>query len=163
MCTKVVNTGKNPWHFSKKSNNVALLSLPLSTTSPSHHYHNNLQEENSWRHYDFQYQNSAGINPVLRIRFGKELNRADLNSTTRIWIGCVYGCVSCSVMPDSATPWIATHQAPLSMEFSRQEDWSGLPFPSPGDLPNPGTEPRYSVLWADSWQSWATREALWIG
>ena len=34
------------------------------------------------------------------------------------------------------------HQAPLSMGFSRQEYWSGLPFPSPGNLPNPGTEPR---------------------
>ena len=39
-----------------------------------------------------------------------------------------------------ATPWTVTHQAPLSMEFSRQEYWSGLPFPSPGDLPDPGIE-----------------------
>ena len=37
-----------------------------------------------------------------------------------------------------ATPWTIVHQAPLSMGFSRQESWSGLPFPSPGDLPNPG-------------------------
>ena len=37
-----------------------------------------------------------------------------------------------------ATPWTVAHQAPLSMGFSRQEYWSGLPFPSPGDLPNPG-------------------------
>ena len=36
------------------------------------------------------------------------------------------------------TPWTVTHKAPLSMEFSRQGYWSGLPFPSPGDLPNPG-------------------------
>ena len=40
-----------------------------------------------------------------------------------------------------ATPWTAAHQAPRSMGFSRQEYWSGLPFPSPGDLPNPGIEP----------------------
>ena len=40
-----------------------------------------------------------------------------------------------------ATPWTVTCQAPQSMGFSRQECWSGLPFPSPGDLPNPGTEP----------------------
>ena len=39
------------------------------------------------------------------------------------------------------TPWTITHQAPLSMGFSRQEYWSGLPFPSPGDLPNMGIEP----------------------
>ena len=36
------------------------------------------------------------------------------------------------------TPWTVAHQAPLSMRFSRQEYWRGLPFPSPGDLPNPG-------------------------
>ena len=35
-------------------------------------------------------------------------------------------------------PWSVTHQAPLSKEFSRQEDWRGLPYPSPGDLHNPG-------------------------
>ena len=39
------------------------------------------------------------------------------------------------------TPWTAAHQAPLSMEFPRQEYWSGLSFPSLGDLSNPGTEP----------------------
>ena len=39
-----------------------------------------------------------------------------------------------------ATPWTVVHQAPLSMEFSRQNYWSGLPCPSPGDLPNPGIE-----------------------
>ena len=47
----------------------------------------------------------------------------------------------CSVVSDSATPWTVAHQAPLSMEFSREEYWSGLPFPSPGDLPNPEIEP----------------------
>ena len=40
-------------------------------------------------------------------------------------------CCLCSVMPDSATPWTAAHQAPRSMGFPRQEHWSGLPFPSP--------------------------------
>ena len=49
-----------------------------------------------------------------------------------------------------ATPWTAAHQAPLSMKFSRQGYWRGLPFPSPGDLPNPGIEPRSPVLQADS-------------
>ena len=44
-------------------------------------------------------------------------------------------------MSNSATPWIVTHWAPLSMGFSRQEYWSGLPFPPPGDLPDPGIEP----------------------
>ena len=41
-----------------------------------------------------------------------------------------------------ATPWIVARQVPLSMEFCRQEYWSGLPCPSPGDFPNPGIEPK---------------------
>ena len=45
---------------------------------------------------------------------------------------------SCLIL---ATPWTVAHQAPLSMGFSRQEYWSGLPFHSPGDLPDPGIEP----------------------
>ena len=45
-------------------------------------------------------------------------------------------------MSDSfATSWIVAHQAPLSLGFPRQEYWSGLPFPSPGDLPDPGIKP----------------------
>ena len=44
------------------------------------------------------------------------------------------------------TPWTVAYQAPLSMGFSRQVYWSGLPFPSPGDLPNPGIEPRSPAL-----------------
>ena len=49
-----------------------------------------------------------------------------------------------------ATPWTITRQAPLSMEFSRQEYWSGLPFPSPGDLSDAGIEPGSPALQADS-------------
>ena len=49
-----------------------------------------------------------------------------------------------------ATPWTVAHQASPSMGFSRQEYWSGLPFPSPGDLPYPGTEPRSPTLEADT-------------
>ena len=46
--------------------------------------------------------------------------------------------------------WTVAQQAPLSTGFSRQEYWSGLPFPSPGDLPNPGVEPGSPALQADS-------------
>ena len=49
----------------------------------------------------------------------------------------------------SAIPWTVAHQVPLSMEFSRQEYWSGLPFPSPGDLPNPEMKPASPALLAD--------------
>ena len=48
------------------------------------------------------------------------------------------------------TPWTVDCQDPLSMGFSRREYWSGLPFLSPGDLPNPGIEPRSPTLQADS-------------
>ena len=64
------------------------------------------------------------------------------------------------------TPRTVAHQSPQSMGFSRQEYWSGLPFPSPGDPPNPGTEPRSPALQADAlriagrcFTVWATREA----
>ena len=52
--------------------------------------------------------------------------------------------------PTFATPWTVAHQAPLSMEFSRQEYWNGLLFPTPGDLPDPGIEPASPALQADS-------------
>ena len=48
------------------------------------------------------------------------------------------------------TSWTIAHQAPPSMEFSRQQYWSGVPFPSPGDLPDPGIEPRSPALRADT-------------
>ena len=49
-----------------------------------------------------------------------------------------------------ATPWAAAYQASPSIGFSRQEYWSGLPFPSPGDLPDPGIEPGSPALEADA-------------
>ena len=49
-----------------------------------------------------------------------------------------------------AIPWTVVYQASLSMGFSRQEYWSGLPFPSPGDLPDPRIEPRSPALQADA-------------
>ena len=52
--------------------------------------------------------------------------------------------------PSLATPWTVVLQAPLSMGFPRQEYWSDLPFPSPGDLPDRGIRPRSPVLQADS-------------
>ena len=63
---------------------------------------------------------------------------------------CVCVCVCVSVSPsvtlDSSTTWTVAHQAPLSMGFPKQEYWSGLLFPSAGDLPDPGTEPTSPAL-----------------
>ena len=58
----------------------------------------------------------------------------------------VHACQSCPTL----TPWTAACQAPQFTGFSRQEHWSGLPCPPPGDLPNPGMEPRSPALQADS-------------
>ena len=74
----------------------------------------------------------------------KLLPRTKMKSLSRVWL--------------FVTPWIVAYQAPPSLEFSRQEYWSGLPFPFPGDLPNPGIEPGSSTLQADAY-FWATREA----
>ena len=56
----------------------------------------------------------------------------------------MYACVLSHVQL-FVTPWTAAHKPPLSMEFSRQEYWSGLPFPTPEDLPYPGIEPASPV------------------
>ena len=53
----------------------------------------------------------------------------------------MHACLVAQSCRLSVTPWTVSLQAPLSMGLSRQEYWSGLPFPSPGDLPNPGIEP----------------------
>ena len=57
---------------------------------------------------------------------------------------CVCVC-ACLVMSDSTTPWTVACQAPLFVGFSRQPYWSGLPFPTPGDLLNPGIEEKSCI------------------
>ena len=61
--------------------------------------------------------------------------------------------------PTLATPWAVACQASVTMGFSRQEYWSGLPFPSPGDLPDPGIEPGVSCIAGRFFTNWAMREA----
>ena len=77
----------------------------------------------------------------------------NLHCTEQPLIDKVKVCQFLSGVQLFASPWTVAHQAPLSMEFSRQESWSGQPFPSPGDLPNPGIEPRSPALQADSLSS----------
>ena len=66
------------------------------------------------------------------------------------YISCIGGGLVTKSCPTLATPWTVACQASLSMGSSRQEYWSGFPFPSTGDLPEPGTEPGSPVLQADS-------------
>ena len=68
---------------------------------------------------------------------------------TRLFGGGFGGLVARSC-PTLAISWTVTCQAPLSIGFSRQEYWSGLPFPPPGDLPDPGIEPWSPALYADA-------------
>ena len=74
---------------------------------------------------------------------------------------CIYVVVqSLSHVQLFVTPWTVAHQTPLFIEFSRQEHWSGLPFPPPRDLPDSGTEPMSAVLQADSLPSEPPRRSL---
>ena len=66
-----------------------------------------------------------------------------------VCVWCV--CSVASVVSDSVMLWTRAHQAPLSMRFSQQECWSGLPYPPPGDLPNPGIEPMSLCLLHCRW------------
>ena len=59
-------------------------------------------------------------------------------------------CVLVPQLCPTIIPWTIASQTPLSKGYSKQEYWSGLPFPSPGDLPDPGIKPRFPLLQADS-------------
>ena len=80
---------------------------------------------------------------------GKNIISKALN---KYWLKSVFCCLpavllfSCKVVFDSVTSWTIAHQASLFMQFSRQEYWSVLPFPLPGDLPDPGIKPTSSAF-----------------
>ena len=86
----------------------------------------------------------------LRISFITNITNDDMMSMGRVkitsWMCCSVA-LSCSTL---VTQWTVVHQAPLTMGFLRQEHWSGLPFTSPGDFPNPGIAPRSPALQVDS-------------
>ena len=69
---------------------------------------------------------------------------------------------SCSILSNFVAPWTVAYQAPLSMIFSRQECWSGLPFPFPGYLPHPGIEPGSLSFQADALPSEPPGNSLFI-
>ena len=95
--------------------------------------------------------------------FGKPIKNIHLNGYTCVYVAEFLHCLpeiitilligyseseakSLSCVRLFETLWTVAHQAPPSMGFSRQEYWSGVPFPSPGDLPDPGSEPVFPVL-----------------
>ena len=111
--------------------------------------------------FSFRESDSKGSLPCRRERAKKEMCKSHHPSNGESWLlwfwastpgrsqdPCHYhiSCVCVHVQSLShvwlfSTPWTVAHQAPLSMGFPRKEYWSGLPFPTPGDLPDPGTEP----------------------
>ena len=89
-----------------------------------------LQVENHWFKailWKQHYQGQCSTSPEF-----KNYDKVKVKSLSRVWL--------------FAIPWTVVYQASLSMGFSRQEYWRGVPFPSPGDLPDPGIEPRSSAL-----------------
>ena len=79
-------------------------------------------------------------------------SKTQLNQINKCAVLSHFSCVHLFV-----TLWTAAHQAPLSMRFFRQDYWSGLPFPTPGDLPNPGMEPT-NILKRERELSWSQTE-----
>ena len=89
------------------------------------------------------------------ISLNEKICKGRLNGLNPFFAGTICVCVCVCVSHSGhiqlfATPWTVAHQAPLSMKVSRQEYWSGLPFPSPGHHPDPGIKPRSSALQVDS-------------
>ena len=100
-------------------------------------------EDLSERDWEEKELREFGINQVLRSSGHTSSLISDWAQRNLGWgteMVPLCGCVLSRVWL-FATPWTVAHQAPLSMEFSRQEYWSGVPFPSPGHLPNPRIEP----------------------
>ena len=89
-----------------------------------------------------------GTKTVVQNLVFKEQEKASLTETSITLLQCIVK--SLSRVRLFVIPWTVVYQASLSMGFSRQEYWSGWPFPSPGDLPDPGTEPRSPALQADA-------------
>ena len=77
------------------------------------------------------------------------------------WRICTCCCLVAKVMSDSVTPWTIAHQAPLSMGFPRQGYRSGLPLPSPGNLPDPGVKPTSPALADRFFMTEPPRKPMW--
>ena len=81
--------------------------------------------------------------------------------TSHVIVGGHVCALSLSHVPLFVTPWTIACQAPLSMGFPRQEYWSGLPFPPPGDLPDPGIEPKSPVACALAGRFFTAKPPVW--
>ena len=99
----------------------------------------------------FRIDKENGPEILIIIIYSQEKIKFKISTWKRCWIQLKSESVSHSVMFETfVTPWTLARHTPLSMEFSRQEYWSGMPFPSPEDLPNLGIEPMSPALQVDS-------------
>ena len=119
----------------------------VSVFSASHPQHTARQQTQPQKFTKLFYLFWFFVQQKLLVDVANNLIHAEFNFV------CVCVCQSLSHVRLFATPWTVAHQVPLSMEFSRQEYWSGLPFPSPRDLPHSGIESGYPALQAYSFRS----------
>ena len=146
-----------PWEFCQERERmlIALVWVNYSTLKNSHPWKSHLPEKVHRDRTSLGHQPVPVMGKVAFLHQGME--SAGIHRTTNsggqwhwsetFWFYFV--CQSLSHVRFFATLWTVAHQVPLSVGFSRQEHWSGLPFPSPGDLPHPGIRPRSSVLQVD--------------
>ena len=142
--------GKNTCHLAA----IKLQSLPMVSPKNSG-CENKILVSDSWG----AYQRNDFSEPKLL-----QLSMCRKCFILWLWISCCC-CCCCLVAklhPTLASPRTVAYQAPLSMGFPRQEYWSGLPFPSPGNLPDPGIRPVFPALVGRFVATSITCEALWI-
>ena len=113
------------------------MSKNIHVDTPQRHIERKLELVHNWRTHSY-----------LLPHWASEIKKVEY--------GHLGGLVAKSC-PALATTWTVARQGPLSMGFSRQGYWSGLPVPSPGDLPDPGIKPRSPALWEDSLET-----GLWV-
>ena len=107
------------------------------------------------QHYSWQKENKNNNNLWFITCFPIHL----ISFPTTLWNSCWW--FSRQVVSSSCNAWTVAHQAPVSMGFSRQEYWNGLPFPSPGSLPDPRIQPGSPALQADSLPTELRGKSLW--
>ena len=148
---------------SSKSNdrNLYLCFCKIRSAFPLSQWEKAAQALKHYRNLNYTIILSLGCKMLLERQNQKKLYFSIIISNTNtpipshrghegnIYIYFIYICawaLSCSVMSDSAMPWTVAHQLPMSVGFSWQEYCSGLPFPPPGDLPDPGIKPASPTL-----------------
>ena len=145
LCCSVVSDSATPWTVTRQA--------PLSMRFSRQEYWSGLPASPPGDPPDSGIEPKFPTSPAGRLFTAKPIREA---------LSLYHVCVRYSVVSDSATPQTVALQAPVFMGFSRQDYWSGLPFPSPGDISNPGIKPRSLALQVDSLPSEPSGKSLCI-